>query len=50
MYFVVWFYYLWKERPLLVLNLFIFEYLDQIPPRKEMKEAFPVKLQAENGC
>ena len=27
-------------KPLLILNLFIFEYLDQILPRKEMKEAF----------
>ena len=30
-----------------VLNLFISEYLEEIPPWKKMKEAFSVKLQTE---
>ena len=46
--FVVCFCYFWKDKPLLVLNLFTSEYLDQIPPWTEMKEAFSVKLQTEN--
>ena len=47
---VVCFCYFWKHKPLLVLTLFISEYLDQIPPWKEMKETFSVKLQSENLC
>ena len=47
---VVCFCYFWKDKPLLALKLFISEYLDQIPPWKEMKEAFSVKLQSENLC
>ena len=34
------FFFFWKGKSLLILNLFILEYLDQIPPWKEMKEAF----------
>ena len=33
---------------MLILNLFISVYLDQIPPGKEMKEAFSIKLQTGN--
>ena len=40
----------WIDKSLLVLNLFISEYLDKIPPWKEMKEVFSVKIQTENCC
>ena len=40
----------WKGKFLRNLNLFISEYLGQISPWKEMKEACPVKLQIENLC
>ena len=33
---------------MLILNLSISEFLDQIPTRKDMKEAFPVNLQIKN--
>ena len=39
--------YTWKVNSLLTLNFFIFGYEDKILPRKEMKEAFSVKLQDE---
>ena len=48
--FLVRFCYFWKVKSLLDLNLFISEYLDQIPPWKGIKEAFSVKLQTENCC
>ena len=48
--FLLCFCYSWKDKPLLVFDLFISEYLDQIPPWEEMKEAFSVKLQTENCC
>ena len=38
--FIVFLFFFWKGKSLLILNLFILEYLDQIPPWKEMKEAF----------
>ena len=47
---LVCFCYFWKDKPLLILNLFIFEYLDQIASWKEIKEAFSLKLQTENLC
>ena len=50
LYFAVCFCYFWKDKSLVVLNLFIFEYLDQIPPWKEMIEPFSVKLQTKNRC
>ena len=37
-------FYFWKDKSLLVLNLFIPEYLDRILPFKEIKEGFSVKL------
>ena len=41
----IWcFYYFWKDKSLLVLNLFIFEYLDHILIWKDMEEVFSVKL------
>ena len=40
--------YIWKDKSLLILNLFTSEYLDQIPLWKEIKEIFSVKLQTEN--
>ena len=40
--------YFWKDKSLLILSLFISEYLDQIPPYREMKEGLSVKLQNEN--
>ena len=39
---------LFLERSFLILNLLISEYLDQIPPWKEMKEALSVTLHTEN--
>ena len=42
--------YLWKGNFLLILNLFFSEYLDKIPPGKEMKEVFSVKLQTGSLC
>ena len=50
LHFVVWFCYFWKDEPLLLLNFFISEYLDQIPLWKEMKEALSVKPQTEYRC
>ena len=41
-------YYFWKGKSLFILNLFISDYLDQIPPWKETKEEFSVTLQTEN--
>ena len=38
----------WFFFTFLVLNLVISECLDQIPPLKEIKEAFSVKLRIEN--
>ena len=46
--FLVYFCYFWKDNSFLILNLFISEYLDQIPPWKENKDAFSVTLQTEN--
>ena len=46
--FLVYFCYFWKDKSFLILNLFISEYLDQIPPWKENKDAFSVMLQTEN--
>ena len=43
-------FYFWKNNYFLILNKFISEYLDQIPPWKEMKEVFSIKLQTENLC
>ena len=40
----------WKDNSLLIVNLYISEYLDQIRPWKEVKEAFSVKIQTENLC
>ena len=48
--FLVCFCYFWKVKSLLVLNLFISEYLGKILPRKEMKLTFSVKLQTKNLC
>ena len=45
--FLVCFCYFWKVKSLLVLNIFISEYLDKILSWKEMKLAFSVKLQTE---
>ena len=45
---LVYFCYFWKDKSLLILSLFISEYLDQIPPYREMKEGLSVKLQNEN--
>ena len=45
--FLVCFCYFWKDKSLLVTNLVIPEYLDQIPPWKEMKDAFSVNLLTE---
>ena len=45
--FLVCFCYFWKVESLLVLNLFISEYLDKILPWKEMKLTFSVKLLTE---
>ena len=42
--------YFWKVKSLLVLNVFIREYLDKIIPWKEIKIAFSVKLQTECLC
>ena len=39
-----------KVKSLLVLNLFIPEYLDKILPWKEMKTVFPIKLRTECLC
>ena len=33
-----------------ILKLLIYEYLEQISPRKEIKEVFSVKLHTENLC
>ena len=46
--FLVCFCYIWKDTFLLVLDLFISEYLDRSPPWKGVKEAFSVKCQTEN--
>ena len=43
--FLVRFYYFWKYRFLLILKVFICECLHQILPWKEIKEAFPRRLQ-----
>ena len=40
--------YFGKDVSFLILNLFISQYLDQIPQWTEMKEEFSVKLQVEN--
>ena len=47
---LVCFRYFWKDKPLLILDLFISEYLDQIASWKEIKEAFSGKLEIENLC
>ena len=44
----MYFCYFWKVKSLLILSLFISEYLDHIPPWKEIKEAFSVTVQTEN--
>ena len=36
--------YFWKVKSLLILKLFIFEYLDKTLPWREIKEAFSVNL------
>ena len=45
--FLVCFYYFWKYRFLLILNVYICEYLHQILPWKEINEAFPGKIQTK---
>ena len=47
--FLVCFCYFRKVKSLLVLNLFISEYLDKIPPWKEMKLIFSVDSR-QNTC
>ena len=42
------FFFFWNDNSLLILKLFISEYLDLIPPWKEIKEAFSVNFHTEN--
>ena len=49
-FFFLCFCYFRKDISLVVLNLFISEYLRQISSWKKMKETFPVKFQTENVC
>ena len=46
--FLLCFCYIGKDKSLLILNLFISKYLDQIFPWYEMKEVFLVQLQTGN--
>ena len=48
--FLVYFWYLSKVKFLLILNLFISEYLNKILQWKDMKKAFSVTHETENFC
>ena len=48
--FLVCFCHFWNDKSELMLNLFISEYLDQIPPWEKMKEAFFSTLHIGNLC
>ena len=47
-FFLVYFCYFWKVKNLLILNVFISEYLDQSPRWKEIRGAFSVTFQTKN--